>query len=98
MISEVGPVPGDPAQSELRAAMLSDAQLAALNKMKRLTDFNDLATKSTLGREGVERQVTNAVALVIEQRQVKVIQPEQKRAQGIEQVLEEQQPRRSITR
>ncbi|MNR57448.1 DNA primase TraC [compost metagenome] len=63
--------------------------------MKRLTDFNDLATKSSLEREGLERQVNNAVAKVIEQHQVKVQQPIQERVQGIE---DKQQTRRVISR
>ena len=99
LISKDGPSAGDPAQSEraaeLKAEMLSDAQLAALDKMKRLTDFNDLATKSSLEREGLERQVNNAVAKVIEQHQVKVQQPIQERVQGIE---DKQQTRRVISR
>ena len=99
LISQDGPSAGDPAQSEraaeLKAEMLSDAQLAALDKMKRLTDFNDLATKSSLEREGLERQVNNAVAKVIEQHQVKVQQPIQERVQGIE---KKQQTRRVISR
>lgn len=99
LISQDGPSAGDPAQSEraaqLKAEMLSDAQLAALDKMKRLTDFNDLATKSSLEREGLERQVNNAVAKVIEQHQVKVQQPTQVRAKGIE---DKQQTRRIISR
>lgn len=99
LISQDGPSAGDPAQSEraaeLKAEMLSDAQLAALDKMKRLTDFNDLATKSSLEREGLERQVNNAVAKVIEQHQVKVQQPIQERVQGIE---DKQQTRRVISR
>ena len=99
LISQDGPSAGDPAQSEraaeLKAEMLSDAQLAALDKMKRLTDFNDLATKSSLEREGLERQVNNAVAKFIEQHQVKVQQPIQERVQGIE---DKQQTRRVISR
>jgi len=99
LISQDGPSAGDPAQSEraaeLKAEMLSDAQLASLDKMKRLTDFNDLATKSSLEREGVERQVNNAVAKVIEQHQVKVQQPIQERVQGIE---DKQQTRCVISR
>lgn len=98
IISESGPSAADPAQSEraaqLKGDLLSDAQLAALEKMKRLTDFNDLATKSSLGREGLKRQVNNAVAKVIEQ-QVRVQQPIQERVQGIE---DKQQPRRAIGR
>lgn len=44
---------------------LSDAQKEAISKMKSFTDFNDLATKSELGREGVERQVTNVVNKIV---------------------------------
>lgn len=99
MISQDGPSAGDPAQSkraaELKAEMLSDAQVTALEKMKRLTDFNDLGTKSSLGSEGLERQVKNAVAKVIEQHQAKVKQPQHERVQGID---EKQQTRRAISR
>ncbi len=104
LISEGGPDAGNPAQSpraaELHAEMLTDEQVAALEKMKRLTDFNDLATKSTLGKEGLERQVKNAVGRVIEQHQVKVQQPQQERVQGVKRAEDEQQPkvRRSASR
>lgn len=98
IISESGPSAADPAQSEraaqLKSGLLSDAQLAALERMKRLTDFNDLATKSSLGRDGLERQVNNAVAKVIEQ-QGRVQQPNQERVQGIE---DSHQTRRAIGR
>lgn len=40
---------------------LSGEQLAALEQMKRATDFNDLANHSVLGREGLDRQVRTAV-------------------------------------
>jgi antirestriction protein ArdC/phage/plasmid primase-like uncharacterized protein len=36
---------------------LSAEQLAALERMKQFTDFNDLANRSVLGRDGIERQV-----------------------------------------
>nr|WP_248697806.1 zincin-like metallopeptidase domain-containing protein [Pseudomonas syringae] len=69
LINEGGAAAGDPLQSEkaaqLKAEMLSPAQIEALDNLKRLTDFNDLATKSSLGREGVERQVNNAVAKAV---------------------------------
>lgn len=58
LISQDGPSAGDPAQSE-RAAWSEGRNVsrmrrfAALDKMKRLTDFNDLATKSSLEREGL---------------------------------------------
>jgi putative DNA primase/helicase len=37
---------------------------------KGFTDFNDLANKSTLGKEGVERQAKAAVSMALEKRQV----------------------------
>ena len=39
------------------AAVLSNAQVDALRAMKAHTDFNDVAAKSVLGIEGVERQI-----------------------------------------
>lgn len=45
---------------------LSDEQLAALGRMKQYTDFNDLATKSALGQEGIDRQLRSLVESVIE--------------------------------
>ena len=47
-----------PAQEEarLRQALLTTAQLNAIEVMKRHTDFNDLAMRSKLGKQGVERQ------------------------------------------
>ena len=95
MISADGPSATDPKQSELKAAMLSDAQVAALEKMKRLTDFNDLATKSSLGREGLERQVNNAVEKVIGPRETEVQQRTQERTQSIE---DQHQTKRAIGR
>jgi phage/plasmid primase-like uncharacterized protein len=44
---------------------LSDAQKEAISNMKSFTDFNDLATKSELGWEGVERQVINVVNKIV---------------------------------
>jgi len=46
---------------KFRKGQLSDKQHQALAKMKRYTDFNDLATKSVLGSEGVERQVRSVL-------------------------------------
>ena len=37
------------------------ALLGALGRIKRYTDFNDLATQSRLGREGMQRQVRTTV-------------------------------------
>lgn len=47
-----------------KGSLLSNEQLKALETMKRHTDFNDLAQKSILGREGVERQVGAAISQV----------------------------------
>ncbi|MBZ2206562.1 DUF5710 domain-containing protein [Massilia sp. R798] len=44
---------------------LSGEQLAAIEQMKRHTDFNDVANRSALGREGVDRQVRSFVDVVI---------------------------------
>ncbi len=40
---------------------LSEEQLAALDRIKQFTDFNDLARGSALGQEGIDRQVRPAV-------------------------------------
>ena len=52
--------------AELKRVQLSGEQLAALDAMKRHTDFNDLATRSTLGSEGLHRQVNLIVEAEIE--------------------------------
>ena len=44
-------------QGEIKKRMLSNEQLAGLSEMKKFTDFNDLANISSLGKEGVERQI-----------------------------------------
>lgn len=51
---------------------------------KGFTDFNDLANKSVLGREGVERQVNSIVHSVIEKYQAQIQQ------------MQEQRPRRAV--
>ncbi|HEK2843881.1 TPA: DUF1738 domain-containing protein [Proteus mirabilis] len=53
---------------ELKSKVLSDEQLSALSKMKRHTDFNDLATKSSLGNDGLKRQVKAAVEKTINEK------------------------------
>jgi putative DNA primase/helicase len=45
----------------LRGSLLSNEQLAGLSRMKAHTDFNDLAMRSVLGREGIERQAFAAL-------------------------------------
>jgi putative DNA primase/helicase len=51
-------------------AGLSKTQLAALEQMKRHTDFNDLATRSVLGRAAIDRQVRPFVSAVVRQHRV----------------------------
>ncbi|MES9900605.1 MAG: hypothetical protein ABW148_16505, partial [Sedimenticola sp.] len=58
-------------RSKLQGDLLSEAQQTALSRMKRHTDFNDLDNNSTLGRDGVERQVRAAVGLAIEKTEQK---------------------------
>ena len=58
----------------LQNMLLSQKQLAALDNMKRYTDFNDLAMKSRLGHEGVERQVKSAVSKVAQKAERKLQQ------------------------
>lgn len=45
---------------------ISTEQREALATIKKFTDFNDLSTKSELGKEGVHRQLNTAVSKVIE--------------------------------
>ncbi|MDD4616159.1 MAG: DUF5710 domain-containing protein, partial [Alphaproteobacteria bacterium] len=51
---------------QYRNKTISDQQSAALERMKQFTDFNDLAEKSSLGEEGVMRQVSPAIDKAIE--------------------------------
>jgi putative DNA primase/helicase len=61
-----------------RSGNLTDEQQAAITKMKRYTDFNDLVTNSVLGREGLQRQVTTKVSNIIEsQKERSVVRHEQ---------------------
>ncbi|TWS39957.1 hypothetical protein [Corynebacterium glutamicum] len=72
---------GDDEASKLKAALLSSEQVEALSTMKRHTDFNDLAQKSELGREGVKRQVVAAVSKAQQDQQRKVQTQEQQKEQ-----------------
>ncbi|HDV3697354.1 TPA: DUF1738 domain-containing protein [Escherichia coli] len=80
--------------AKFKESLLSDDQLAALANMKKHTDFNDLAERSSLGKDGVERQVRSAVGKVLldEGQRQKVQQLKQ---QDIEQ--QEQRQRRART-
>lgn len=53
--------------AELKQSLLSKEQIAALERMKKYTDFNDLAIKSILGQEGVARQVIATVDKVVKE-------------------------------
>jgi putative DNA primase/helicase len=57
---------------------LSDQQHEALARMKRYTDFNDLATKSTLGKEAIERQVQPIFDSLIKRRQALNLQEKER--------------------
>jgi putative DNA primase/helicase len=65
-------------------AGLSKTQLAALEQMKRHTDFNDLATRSVLGRDAIDRQVRPFVSAVIRQHQAYAYTHQQRQAHGAE--------------
>lgn len=77
--------------AELKRAQLSAEQLAALNAMKRHSDFNDLANKSVLGIDGLERQVQAAVAKAIEKHQGRDVQQTQQQEHRAQQ--QERRPR-----
>jgi N12 class adenine-specific DNA methylase/antirestriction protein ArdC/phage/plasmid primase-like uncharacterized protein len=65
---------------------LSDEQKATLAQMKLFTDFNDLATRSILGEEGVKRQVTTIVkSLVVGNPKQNEIKQQQARVEKLEQ-------------
>ena len=78
-----------------RANKLTPEQQEAINQMKRFTDFNDLATKSSLGREALDRQVRSEVGLAIEKHQERI---EQKRLEQVQTQADKQQPRRAMSR
>ena len=65
--------------TKARAGDLSDEQKEAIAKMKSFTDFNDLATKSVLGKEGIERQVRSVVFSVIDKHQARIEQQQEQR-------------------
>jgi len=64
-------------EKALKAELLSQAQLDALANLKRHTDFNDLATRSSLGRDGATRQAGAAVSLADERKAEKAELAEQ---------------------
>lgn len=68
---------------------LSAEQLAGLDRMKQFTDFNDLATKSALGQEGLDRQVRAVVDATIAKHQGVQVDKEQDQAQVLDQQQEQ---------
>ena len=73
---------------KLKRSLLNDEQIIALERMKGHTDYNDIATKSELGKEGVERQVRAVVSRAIEK-------PEQQQQEQLEQKQEQKRERRA---
>jgi len=53
-------------REKVKRGTLPPEQQEAINQMKKFTDFNDLATRSVLGREGLERQVKAEVDLIMQ--------------------------------
>ena len=80
-------------------SVLKDEQLTALSRMKQFTDFNDLATKSALGEDGINRQVRSLVDDVIEKHALAQSgQQQQERAQGqAQETVQSEKPRRRRT-
>ena len=56
---------------------LSEEQTGALDRMKQFTDFNDLATRSSLGMAGVERQVRSAVTDIVDRHRQAAVQEQE---------------------
>ncbi len=79
-----------------RVGQSSPEQVKAIDHMKGFTDFNDLATKSSLGREGLDRQVRSEIGLAIEKHQARIEQPRQERTQTKEE-SHNQQSRRAMS-
>jgi putative DNA primase/helicase len=76
-------------------AALSEEQLAALDRMKQFTDFNDLANRSVFGRDGIERQVRAAGDSVIGSgTQVELQKVQQQVRQLVQDPAQEQTPKR----
>ncbi len=57
-------------EHQCTGGVLTVEQLGALARMKQFTDFNDLASKSVLGSEGLDRQVRSLVESVFGKRDV----------------------------
>ena len=70
----------DEAKENLQQLLLTNNQLNALQYMKNFTDFNDLVTKSSLGEDGLKRQVLGVIEIDrSSQKQASIRQVVQKR-------------------
>lgn len=73
--ADLAPVTPEAYRAHLRTgSALTEVQRAALEQMKRHTDFNDLATKSVLGRGAIGRQTCAFVSEMLGQHQARVEQ------------------------
>jgi phage/plasmid primase-like uncharacterized protein len=83
--------------SKVRSGSLTDEQQQAIAKLKRYTDFNDLAINSVLGREGVGRQVTIRLNNIIECQEKHIMAPQrQEQKQEQFEKFEQQHQRKAI--
>lgn len=67
-----------------RLGQVSAEQVAGIEHMKKFTDFNDLATRSVLGKEGLDRQIRPIVEAAVQKhsaRQAEQQQQEKKQEQ-----------------
>jgi phage/plasmid primase-like uncharacterized protein len=71
-----------------RAGELTVLQKETIARMKSFTDFNDLATRSLLGREGIDRQVRAIVNSVVERHEQK-LEEQQQQVEKLEQKHEQ---------
>ena len=82
--------------ADLKRALLSPEQLAGLAGMKAHTDFNDLATRSELGREGVARQAGAAVSQALHAQEQRQEQKQKLEHDHKQEQKQEQRPRRAM--
>jgi len=91
--TELAPVTPEKFRAHQRAgSVLSEQQLAALERMKDMTDFNDLANKSELGKEGIDRQARCAVEDAIAKHSAQIEQQQQQK-KAVQRI--DQQPHRA---
>lgn len=88
--------PIDPVKAKQNS--LSPEQNEALNAMKKHTDFNDLATRSVLGREGLERQIKAATGLALKKHQAHTETMALSQSRDLESKIKIDEPRRAVTR